>query len=106
MVDMSRMTGRKILIKESCDQGNINILQSLASIKKNVTKNIYFAKQPKKSIKKYETINAASDYSYDYNILKPKKDGLVNFSTVRGRDWSIKALNENSYQHYEYDSYV
>ena len=47
VVNMSRMTGRKNETIESADWGDANIMQSVGYIKRNTTKNIYFAKQPK-----------------------------------------------------------
>jgi hypothetical protein len=44
---MSRMTGRKNEALESVDWGDANIMQSVGYVKRNVTKNIYFAKQAK-----------------------------------------------------------
>lgn len=106
MVNMSRMTGRRDEMIESVDWGEANVMHSVGYIKGNVAKNIYFAKQPKDHTKRYETINPASNYHYDYNILKPRKNGLLDFSTVKGREEKQKSGKEYAYQHYEYNNYV
>lgn len=85
VVNMSRMTGRKDETFESVDWGQANVMQSVGYVKRNLAKNIYFGKQPKATARRYETINPASNYSYDYNIVKPKRSGLLDFSIVKGR---------------------
>jgi hypothetical protein len=100
------MTGRKEKPVECLDWGDANVMHSVAYIKQNVSKNIYFSRQPKSAGRRYQTINPSSNYSYDYNILKPKHNGLLDFSNVRGRNEKDKTDNEYSYQHYEYNSYV
>lgn len=86
VVKMSRMTGRKDETIESVDWGDANVMKSVGYIKRNVAKNIYFSKQPKEHTRRYETINPASNYIYDYKILRPRKNGLLDFSTTKGRD--------------------
>lgn len=86
MVNMSRMTGRKSQLNDSRDWGDTNVLSSIDYVRPPITKNIYFSKQRKESPNKKSTINPASNYSYDYNILKQKKIGLLDFSSTKGRD--------------------
>lgn len=65
-------------------------MTSVAYTKRAIFKNIYFSKQPKEPSKRYKTINPASHYDYDYNVIKPRKGGVLNFSHLKGRNWNLK----------------
>lgn len=47
-----------------------------------------------------------SDYSYDYSVVKAKKNKIVAFGKSVGRDFSKKQDLVYSYSHYDYDRYV
>ena len=98
MVDMSRTTGRKEKRKESVDWGDVNIMDSVRYVKGTITKNISFDKQPKPQLK--QLISPASNYSYDFNVVKTRKNGLLDFSIVKGREEKPKTEDVYAYQHY------
>lgn len=51
-------------------------------------------------------INPATNYSFDYKLLKQRKSANLDFSSFRGREEKKQNVDAYSYQHYEYDSYV
>ena len=87
MVNMSRMTGRKEIIKESdsWEERDFEVLQSLAYVKGAITKNIDFDKMQSYPSKSGSGINPATNYSFDYKVLKPRKSAMVDFSFIKGR---------------------
>jgi hypothetical protein len=105
MVNMSRTTGRREKTSESVDWGDSNVMKSLGYVKGRITKNIDFAKQMKPSSKPKPMNSPASNYSYDFNLLKPRGNGNLDFGQVKGRE-EAKGTSPSGYQHYEYDSYV
>lgn len=48
----------------------------------------------------------ASDYSFDYKIVRPKAPTLIDFGKRVGREEKKKIHNEYSYTHYDYNKYV
>jgi hypothetical protein len=60
----------------------------LEYVKGKISKNIYFSKQNKERPNRYGTINPASNYSYDYNLVKIKRSALADFGIIQGRDAS------------------
>lgn len=106
MVNMSRMTGRKEKVRESYDWGDANVLQSLAYVKGSISRCIVFDKMQDFPSDPRSNINPASNYTYDYRLLKQRKSALLDFSAVRGREEKPKQESSYSYQHYDYDSYV
>jgi hypothetical protein len=78
-------------------------MRPLQCIKQRLTKNIDFSKQLK-PIRPRRNLNN-SDYNYDYRLIKPRS-GLIDFSSIKGREQKIKLNDQYSYQHYDYDSYV
>lgn len=79
------MTGRKEIQITSIDWGNVDIMRSVGKMKGRITKNIYLAKQPKEKLKKYATLMYSSSYNCNYDTIKPREKGLLNFSTINGR---------------------
>jgi hypothetical protein len=106
MVNMSRMTGRKETVRESWDWGEIDVLESLAYVKGSISKRIDFDKMQNHPSDPRSSINPASNYSYDYKLLKERKSALLDFSALKGRQEQPKLEQSYAYQHYEYDDYV
>ena len=106
MVNMSRMTGRKDIQIQSIDWGNVDIMRSVSKIKGHISKNIYFDKQLKDKPRRYGDLKYAASYDCNYEAIKPRKKGLLDFSNIKGRDQKLKNSHQYSYQHYNYNSYV
>lgn len=83
------MTGRKEQFRESRDWGNSNIMSTISYVRGNISKNIRFDKQPKIA-RKPQNLNPTFNYTYDYKIIKPKQNGFLDFSSVRGRESTSK----------------
>jgi hypothetical protein len=105
MVDMSRMTGRKEKHLESHDLGNLDVMQSIRYVKGRLVRNVDLGRRVRQPANRSSSINTDS-YDYDDSILRPQRRGLVDFSSVRGRNSKVKTENSYSYQHYDFDSYV
>jgi hypothetical protein len=81
------MTGRKETIKESdsWEDRDGDVLQSLAYVKGAITKNIDFEKMQSHPSKSGSRINPATNYNFDYKVLKQRKSAMVDFSFIKGR---------------------
>ena len=84
MVDMSRQTGRRNHTVESSDWGSIDVMKSIGYVRGSISKNIILSTKRKEKPGKNRLFNA-SNYDYDYRIVKPKRNGLMDFGRLRGR---------------------
>jgi hypothetical protein len=58
-------------------------MKSVSQIKGPITKNIYFDKQPREKPRKI--LNYSASYNCNYEVVKPRKKGLMKFSILKGR---------------------
>lgn len=105
MVNMSRMTGRRHRNNESQDWGDADVMKSVDYVKGKITKNISIGKQLRERPQR-GLVNSVSNYAYDYDCIKPRRWGLVNFGVGRGREQKLRTETGYSYQHYDYEGYV
>ena len=86
------------------DWGDADVMHSLGYCRGSVAKNIYLGKSADHRDKKE---NLGGSYSYDYNLLRPKRSCNMDFSRCLGREKkSIDQDDSHNYVHYDYDSYV
>lgn len=58
-------------------------MDSVRYVKGTITKNVSFDKQTKPQLRQPQS--PASNYSYDFNVIKSRRNGLLDFSVVKGR---------------------
>lgn len=103
LVDMDRSTGRRDGRVFVTDWGDSDVMRAVKFVKGSIVKNIYLSRQPVDKPKK-RTINPATNYDFDYKVVRPKQGQLPKFTG--GRERRVKTEHVHSYQHYDYDAYV